>query len=340
MSRTPHSKPNDPTDLASTAANVYLDSLLVMGRQAAEICAPAGAVAQETLLRLRRRLTFTAADPQDFEEAHDVVHTTMREFGRRAKELYDSQEVDYTNLQTLAGRAVDMYSARDRTHLEQLRDITRRLQNASMSGDPKAVQRVSEQAAFDLLRVCEKFQDDCAIGQERFRGEIAALHHRREVAFEAATLDHETGLFTRAAMERRLRDALALGRQFCILKLGVHEFSGLAERHGEQVNAMLRKSAADKLSEQVRPRDVLGQWDDRTFLLIFYDCTLSTAESRADDISAWLSGEYRLYLEDRIVHADVQLTAAATEARPDEHPDEFVARAEALSPVVLLTGAH
>ena len=98
----------------------------------------------------------------------------------------------------------------------------------------------------------------------------------------------------------------------------------------------MRKAAADKLCDQVRPRDLIAQWDPKTFVLLFFDCTLPVAEARAEAISTWLSGDYRLYVGTEVLHADVQLTAAATEARADEHPDHFVARAEALSPAVLL----
>ncbi len=334
MSRNHQPDRQSSTEKEAILLNCYLDVLLIMGRQAAEICPSVGAGAQETTHRLRRRLAFESR-PQDLDEAHDILHGTMRDFGRRAKEQSDERALEFVNLYSLASRTSALQAARDRSYLEQLRDVTRKLQDAAMCLDPEETRRRCEQTAITLTRITELFQDDSSMSQVQLRQELAGFEERRKVAEEASALDPLTGLFNREEVERRMRDALALGKQFCILKLGVHEFSGLSDRYGDQINDLLRKSAADKLSAQVRPRDILAQWDPNTFLLLFFDCSLAVAESRADQISMWLSGDYRLYLDDQIVHADVQLTAAATEVQPGEHPDKFVARAEALSPVVL-----
>jgi GGDEF domain-containing protein len=322
-------RPDQPGDRETTLENLYLDSLLLMGRQAGELCPQEGRAAQETLLRLRRRLTYRS-EVQDLQDAHDAVHATMRDFGSRSRDRSSQVNSELNGVFDTATRMADLYAARDRAHLERLRDLTRKMQDLAVMGDPQL-----NAVALALTQLTDTFQDDHVLSQLRARRELAGFEQRRKSAEEQSVVDALTGFLTRPEIESRMRDALSLGRQFCILKLGIHEFSGLAEQYGEEAHEQLRKAAADKLCDQVRPRDLIAQWDPSTFVLLFFDCTLAVAESRAEEISAWLSGDYRLYVGTEVLHADVQLTAAATEARAGEHPDHFVARAAALSPAVL-----
>lgn len=323
-------RPDQPGDRETTLENLYFDSLLLIGRQAAELCPQEGRAAQETLLRLRRRLTYRS-EVQDLEDAHDAVHATMRDFGSRSRERISQITSERNGILDSATRMAELYAARDRAHLERLRDLARKMQDLAVTGDSQA-----NAIAMALTQLAETFQDDHALSQLRVHRELSGFEQRRKGAEEHSVVDSLTGFLTRQEIETRMRDALSLGRQFCILKLGIHEFSGLAEHHGDEAQEQLRKAAADKLCDQVRPRDLIAQWDPKTFVLLFFDCTLPVAEARAEAISTWLSGDYRLYVGTEVLHADVQLTAAATEARADEHPDHFVARAEALSPAVLL----
>jgi GGDEF domain-containing protein len=328
----------EPTDQEVALSNAYLETLLLLGRCTAEVCPPIGSGVQETLLRLRRRLAF---DPQTqaITDAQAVVDNTVRDFSRRAKEHIDTRALEASHLFSLTNRTADLLAARDRSYLELLREVTRKMQFISTCEDPGEVRRNCDRVAIALTQLTETFQDDSAIALAQLRRELSAWDQRRKDTDEFTSLDPVTGLFSRAEIEHRIRQALVSGRQFCILKLGVHEFSGLAEAHGIEGIHLMMKAAADKLNDQIRPRDVVGQWDDHTFLLLFFNCPIEKAESRAQQISAWLSGDYRLMIEAQVVHADVQLTAAATETQPGESEAEFVARAEALSPVVLLATA-
>ncbi len=324
----------EPTEREQALSNAYLDTLLIMGRCAAEVCPPLGTGVHETLLRLRRRLAF---DPrtQALSDAHGVVENTVRDFGRRAKEHSDRRIAESTNLLALVSQTADLFAARDRSYLELLREVTRRLQTAVTTSNPEEARQQCERITFALTKLTETFQDDSAISLMQLRQELAAYEQRRQTAEETTTIDPVTGLFTRREVEHRIRQSLSIGKQFCILKLGIHEFSGLEDGHGRLGMDLLMRSAAEKLIEQVRPRDMAGQWDPRTFILLFFDCPLENAESRAQQISMWLSGDYKLEIKKLPVHADVQLTGAATEAQPGENVDSFLVRAEALSPVLL-----
>lgn len=329
--------PLDPESKENAAFNAYLDALRVVGRCSAEIYPPLGNGVHETLLRLRRRLAF---DPrsQAQSEAHEIFESTVRDFGRRAKEALDRQSAEAVNLLALATQTADLIAARDRSYLELLRDVTRKLQFVSTCEDPAVVRERCSRIAFVLTQMTETFKDDSTIALARFRSQLGEYSERKKLADEVTALDPVTGLFSRQETEHRMRQAIALGRQFCVLKLGLHEFSGFEDEHGEDGMRVLIKAAADKLLDQIRPRDTVGQWDSRTFLLLFYDCSIEIAELRAQQISGWLSGDYRLAVNGADAHADVQLTGAATEVRQGEPEDHFVARAEALSPVVITAG--
>ena len=331
MSNGPNS---DQSERERSLANAYLDSLLIMGRCAAEVCPPIGTGVHETLLRLRRRLAY---DPKmaGLDEAHGVVESTMRDFGRRSKEHSDKRHGESSSLLALVTQTADLLSARDRSYLELLRELSKRLQTAATKVDPEQSRKLAEQVAISLTRLTETFQDDSAIALVQLRHELAGFQQRRYESEETSTLDAITGMFNRREIEHRIRQAMLTGRQFCVLKLGVHEFSGVWDAHGQMGRNLVVKAVSEKLADQVRPRDVVGVWNDRTFLLLFFTCPLANAETRAQQISNWISGEYRITVKRGDVVADVQVTAAATEALATESVDDFVERAEALSPVVM-----
>jgi diguanylate cyclase (GGDEF)-like protein len=330
-----HSKPQPQiTEREQALSSAYLDTLLIMGRCAAEVNPPLGTGVHETLLRLRRRLAF---DPrtQALSDAHAVVENTVRDFGRRAKDHADRRIAESSNLLALVTQTADLFAARDRSYLELLREVTRKMQTAVTSSDPEDARRQCERITFALTKLTETFQDDSAISLMQLRQELASYEQRRQAAEELTTIDPVTGLFTRKEVEHRMRQSIAIEKQFCILKLGIHEFSGFEDEHGQAGMNLLMRSAAEKLIEQVRPRDMAGQWDPRTFILLFFDCPLENAEFRAQQISVWLSGDYKLVVQKVPVHADVQLTGAATERQPGEPVDSFLERAQALSPVLI-----
>ncbi|BDC52211.1 hypothetical protein F183_A45260 [Bryobacterales bacterium F-183] len=327
-----------PTDTELALSNAYLEALRVTGRCAAEVCPPLGAGVQETLLRLRRRLAFSP-QRQALDEAQMVLESTVRDFGRRAKENSDRRRQQTAKLYDLAQRTAELYAARDRSYLELLAEVTRKLQSVSTLEDAQEVRENTSKIALALTKLTETYRQDSAQSHAELRDELAAFDAARRENEEITTIDPVTGAFTRREVEHKIRVALQTERQFCILKLGVHEFSGFREEHGEPGMNLLMKTAHDRLGEQIRPRDVVGQWDPSTFLLLFFDCPLDNAEARAHQISLWLSGEYKLYLGREQVYADVQLTGAATEARKGESIDAFLERAACLSPVVL-TGSR
>lgn len=324
-----------PTDTELALSNAYLEALRVTGRCAAEVCPPLGAGVQETLLRLRRRLAFSP-QRQALDEAQGVLEATVRDFGRRAKENSDRRRQQTDKLFDLAQRTAQLYAARDRSYLELLAEVTRKLQSVSTIDSPEEIRDHTAKIAVALTKLTDTYREDSAQSHAELRDELAAFEATRRETEEITTVDPVTGAFTRREMEHRIRVALQTERQFCILKLGVHEFSGFREEHGQPGINLLMKTAHDRLGEQVRPRDVVGQWDPSTFLLLFFDCPLDNAESRAHQISLWLSGEYKLTLHKELVYADVQLTGAATEAQTGESIDSFLERAECLSPVVLI----
>ncbi|MBS1833069.1 MAG: GGDEF domain-containing protein [Acidobacteria bacterium] len=324
-----------PTDTELALSNAYLEALRVTGRCAAEVCPPLGAGVQETLLRLRRRLAFSP-QRQALDEAQTVLESTVRDFGRRAKENSDRRRQQTAKLYDLAQRTAELYAARDRSYLELLAEVTRKLQSVATVDNPAEIREHTAKIAMALTQLTETYREDSALSHAELRDELAAFEATRRETEEITTLDPITGAFTRREMEHRIRVALQTDRQFCILKLGVHEFSGFREEHGQPGMNLLMKTAYERLGEQIRPRDVVGQWDPSTFLLLFFDCPLDNAESRAHQISLWLSGEYKLTLAKELVYADVQLTGAATEAQTGESIDAFLERAECLSPVVLI----
>src|SRR5882724_3488335 len=110
-------------------SDCYLSSLLMLGRCAAEVYPPIGQGVHETLLRMRRRLAF---DPQyrGLTETHQVAEHMMRDFGRRAKEMLDRRTSESDHILQVTSLTASLLAARDRSYLEQFREVLRRLRDA------------------------------------------------------------------------------------------------------------------------------------------------------------------------------------------------------------------
>jgi len=315
-------------------SDCYLNSLLMLGRCAAEVYPPIGQGVHETLLRLRRRLAF---DPQyrSLTETHQVAEGMMRDFGRRAKEMLDRRTAESDHILQVTSLTANLLAARDRSYLEQFRETLRRLQDAVKNNEGEALCREVELIAESVKRTVDTFQDDSKLSQAQLEQEIEEFERRRHSAQTMTILDANTGLYNREEMQRRIRISLRVKQQFSVLKLSVHDFSALNDQLGQVGEEQLMKLVAERLIEQVRPRDIVGRWSARVFLMVFNDCPFANAESRAAQISRWLSDTYRVVTKDGDVAADVHVTATATEPHPSETPDDFVERCDALSPMAV-----
>jgi diguanylate cyclase (GGDEF)-like protein len=313
-------------------SDCYLGSLLMLGRCAAEVYPPIGQGVHETLLRLRRRLAF---DPQyrGLTETHQVAEGMMRDFGRRAKEMLDRRTAESDHILQVTSLTANLLAARDRSYLEQFREVLRRLQNASRNEDEQELRDQIETITASVARTVETFQDDSKLSLAQLAQEIEEFERRRVSAQTMTILDVTTGLYNHDELQRRIRISMRVKQQFSVLKLSVHDFSALNDQLGAAGEEQLMKLVSERLTEQVRPRDIVGRWSPRVFLMIFNDCPLSNAESRAAQISRWLSDTYLVATKEATLAAEVHVTATATEPQPSETMDEFVARAEALSPV-------
>ena len=312
----------------------YLNSLLMLGRCAAEVYPPIGQGVHETLLRLRRRLAF---DPhyRGLTETHQAAEHMMRDFGRRAKELLDRRTSESDHILQVISLTASLLAARDRSYLEQFREVLRRLQDAAAKSDGEDLRAEVEWIAESVRRTVDRFQDDSKLSQAQLTLEIEEFERRRRSAETMTILDATTGLFNREEIERRIRIWMRVKQQFSVLKLTIHDFSALNDHLGVPGEEQLMKLVSERLIEQVRPRDIVGRWSARVFLMIFNDCPVANAESRAGQISRWLTDTYRVAIKEGSVTAEVHVTATATEPQSTETPDDFVGRADALSPIAV-----
>ena len=315
-------------------SDCYLNSLLMLGRCAAEVYPPIGQGVHETLLRLRRRLAF---DPhyRGLTETHQVAEGMMRDFGRRAKEMLDRRTAESDHILQVTSLTASLLAARDRSYLEQFRETLRRLHDAVRNQEGEDLRAEVELIAESVARTLETFQDDSKLSQAQLEQEIEEFERRRRTAQTMTILDANTGLFNREEMQRRIRISLRVKQQFSVLKLSVHDFSALNDELGQAGEDQLMKLVAERLIEQVRPRDIVGRWAPRVFLMVFNDCPIENAEARSAQISRWLSDVYRVTTKQGSLAAEVHVTATATEPQPSETPDDFVVRADALSPIAV-----
>jgi GGDEF domain-containing protein len=307
----------------------YLNALMMLGRCAAEAHPGVGRGVHESLLRLRRRLAFHS-EIELLDETHAAVESTMRDFGLRAKEMAEDRARESERLIQTVRQVDEMLRVRDRSYVELLREISYRLTTALSANDGEAAQRVADR----LASCVSGFAEESRQMQAQLRQEIDAWRERQQSREPQSDIDESTGLPNRQEATRRMRSACQAGEAFCLVKFSVHEFSGLRDRAKGSGWEELIRLVAERVLEQVRPRDLVTRWNEHDLLVLLFDCPLPNAEARAAQIGRWLSGEYRVRVRSEWELAEVQVTAAATERYTGESSDQFVERADALSPAI------
>jgi diguanylate cyclase (GGDEF)-like protein len=249
--------------------------------------------------------------------------------------MLDRRTAESDYILQVTSLTADLIAARDRSYLEQFRESLRRLQRALDRSEGEDLRADVQIIVESLKRTVDTYQDDSKLSQAQLAQEIEEFERRREAAQAMTILDAGTGLFNREEIERRIRISMRVKQQFSVLKLSVHDFSALNDQLGTAGEELLMKLVSERLTEQVRPRDIVGRWSARVFLMVFNDCPIANAESRAGQISRWLTDNYRVTTKDGSLDVEVHVTATATEPQSAETADEFVLRADALSPIAV-----
>jgi diguanylate cyclase (GGDEF)-like protein len=109
-----------------------------------------------------------------------------------------------------------------------------------------------------------------------------------------ALCDGLTGLVGREALERCLRPvaarALRTGTPLTIAMLDVDQLDRINRRSGHAFGDALLRWVAGLLRQRFRATDLIGRYDDDTFLVAFFDADHPTLEARMDQVRGEIEG--------------------------------------------------
>lgn len=109
-----------------------------------------------------------------------------------------------------------------------------------------------------------------------------------------ALCDGLTGLVGREALERCLRPvaarALRAGLPVTIALLDVDQLDRINRRSGHAFGDALLRWVAGLLRQRFRATDLIGRYDDDTFLVAFFDADHPTLEARIDQVRGEIEG--------------------------------------------------
>jgi diguanylate cyclase (GGDEF)-like protein/PAS domain S-box-containing protein len=162
--------------------------------------------------------------------------------------------------------------------------------------------------------------------------DLAAANEQLE---HQAITDALTGLFNRREADRRLREALDIGRRyrrpFAVGVLDLDDFKGINDRHGHQAGDRVLQAVGKSLQASLRGSDVVARWGGDEFLVILHESDRQHARAVGERIVAGIAAAEVPALE---VPIGASIGLAVFEPGTDEPP-----RSGPADPGALVAGA-
>ena len=153
----------------------------------------------------------------------------------------------------------------------------------------------------------------------------------RDRLWALAHEDHLTGLPNRRRLDQALADALAdmraRGSVLSVLLFDVDRFKDLNDRFGHATGDRVLREIAEVLRGNSRRQDVVGRFGGEEFLYLLPGHHLDEAVSQAERIRSELA---RHSFSTQNGEASLTVSVGATEASPDDRPEDVLERADRL----------
>jgi diguanylate cyclase (GGDEF)-like protein len=299
-----------------------------MERYGLDGCSAVGAEYQPRLERLRERLA-PGATMDSLRETNETLDRDLREYAARARE-YAKRETGQIKeiLKALAGAAEGMV-AHNNHYAKEFHAVGVRLDEISALEDPGALRNALNIQAGQLKSSVEAMTADSAAAASRIAGEMQVFEQRIREAQKLAATDPLTGLVNRREGERQLSERVEEGRPFCILLFDLDHFKSVNDRFGHLCGDQVLQRFSKLLRDRLRPSDVVCRWGGDEFLAIL-ECSLRDAMTRAQQISAQLSGRQPYEIGGKEVRLEMKASAGVAEFHRGETLQQLFARADSL----------
>jgi GGDEF domain-containing protein len=309
------------------ALTCYLGVMLAMARSMRAVCSRAGLIYGDRLMRLPRRLGFEAT-PEALEESRDVLEADLAEYTEATTAWLDAGS-------SLAREIVAIVQGLDRggresetLHRAMLEDLAEQMAVSAEVDAPADLRASLKRYALGLRSYLQHQRVESRASLKDLESRGGQLADWLARADPAHSTDPSSGLPNRAETERQLEACWHAGKPVSVLLFEWNAADPAATPGAAQAIA---KQLADRLTDLVRPRDILGRWGPHQFAVIF-ECPGSEAQQRAGSIAEWLTGAYSAVLDGVVTTVQARVTVAVIERLPEETLAQLVKRVEQLSP--------
>ncbi len=160
---------------------------------------------------------------------------------------------------------------------------------------------------------------------------LRELRRDRDRASERASLDALTGALSRAAVEQRLRDAIAAahadGTALSVAFVDIDHFKRINDSHGHHAGDGCLRYIARRVRNRLRQLDAVGRYGGDELLVLMPDTGLAEAMQQAEHMRAAVACR-PLVLEGGLL-LDGTLSLGVAELRPMETMEQLLRRADA-----------
>jgi diguanylate cyclase (GGDEF)-like protein/PAS domain S-box-containing protein len=162
-------------------------------------------------------------------------------------------------------------------------------------------------------------------------GLITARQQLRELA-RRTQMDGLTGVANRVHLDSQLRAIVAACDPAMpaagLLFIDIDHFKSVNDRHGHAVGDRALRMVAATLQHSLRATDLVGRWGGEEFVVILHEVATRDKLRAIADKLRHLVASSSLDLDTQ--HLSLSISIGATLLRPDDTPDTFVARADAM----------
>jgi len=156
------------------------------------------------------------------------------------------------------------------------------------------------------------------------------LRSDRDLTRRMAETDGLTRALNRRGWERQLEMQLLRSRQqrepVSLLFLDLDHFKAFNDRHGHACGDQLLVAAAEAITHELRPGDLLGRYGGEEFVILLPGCNESRARATAERVRTRLAGLQVVVPEGR---AGTTASIGIAAVLPDESHQTAIARADA-----------
>lgn len=180
-----------------------------------------------------------------------------------------------------------------------------------------------------LTRILEemKHQNDALL--EDLQREMHSYRRQLDHASSVANRDPLTGLGNRRALEVRLAELVEARIPFCLVLIDFNRFKFINDHYGHLAGDELLRAFGLRLQAQIREDDTSVRWGGDEFVVVL-PATLPDTMTRAKALERHLTGEYKVFAEDKTHRIQLSMTMAVVEHRTNETVEQLIGRADDL----------